>query len=63
MYKEFYPQGKADKFCAQVFNVFDMDGSGKINFIEFLIAISVSTQNDAKKKLRLAFKMYDIGKS
>jgi neurocalcin delta len=63
VYKEFYPQGKADKFCAQVFNVFDMDQSGKINFIEFLIAISVSTQNDAKKKLRLAFKMYDIDRN
>ena len=28
VYKEFYPQGKADKFCAQVFNVFDVDHSG-----------------------------------
>ena len=25
VYKEFYPQGKADKFCAQVFSVFDAD--------------------------------------
>lgn len=60
VYKEFYPQGKADKFCGQVFQVFDLDQSGKINFIEFLIAISTSTQSDPKKKLRLAFKMYDI---
>ncbi len=57
VYKEFYPQGKADKFCAQVFNVFDVDGSGKIDFTEFLIAISVSTQGDVKKKLHLAFRM------
>jgi Ca2+-binding EF-hand superfamily protein len=57
VYKEFYPQGKADKFCAQVFNVFDTDHSGKIDFIEFLIAISVSTQGDTQKKLRLAFQM------
>jgi len=59
VYKEFYPQGKADKFCGQVFNVFDVDHSGKIDFTEFLIAISVSTQGDVKKKLHLAFQMYD----
>jgi len=34
VYKEFYPQGKADKFCAQVFSVFDADNSGKIDFTE-----------------------------
>ena len=55
VYKEFYPNGKADKFCAQVFSVFDADQSGRIDFTEFLIAISVSTQKDVKKKLHLAF--------
>jgi len=63
VYKEFYPQGKADKFCAQVFSVFDADNSGRIDFTEFLIAISVSTQKDIKKKLHLAFAMYDTNKN
>ena len=53
-------KGKADKFCSHVFKVFDSDGSGEIDFTEFLIAISVTAQGDAKKKLVLAFKMYDV---
>ncbi len=56
-YKAFYPQGKADKFCNHVFKVFDFDNSGQIDFTEFLIAISVTAQGDANKKLSMAFKM------
>ncbi|CAF0716342.1 unnamed protein product, partial [Brachionus calyciflorus] len=63
VYKVFYPQGKADKFCNHVFKVFDTDGSGEIDFTEFLIAISVTAQGDARKKLKLAFKMYDVDKN
>ena len=60
----FYNQpGKADKFCNHVFKVFDADGSGLIDFGEFLIAISVTAQGDARKKLILAFKMYDVDKN
>jgi Ca2+-binding EF-hand superfamily protein len=46
-----------------VFKVFDADGSGQIDFTEFLIAISITAQGDAKKKLVLAFKMYDVDKN
>lgn len=60
VYKVFYPQGKAEKFCNHVFKVFDTDGSGLIDFKEFLIAISITAQGDATKKLVLAFKMYDV---
>ncbi len=60
VYKVFYPQGRADKFCNHVFKVFDTDGSGLIDFSEFLIAISITAQGDATKKLVLAFKMYDV---
>lgn len=59
-YQAFYPQGKADKFCGHVFKVFDSDNSGQIDFTEFLIAISVSAQGDASKKISLAFKMFKI---
>jgi len=63
VYKVFYPQGKADKFCSHVFKVFDTDSSGEIDFMEFLIAISITAQGDARKKLTLAFKMYDVDKN
>lgn len=62
-YQSFYPQGKADKFCGHVFKVFDVDQSSRIDFTEFLIAISVTSQGDAKKKLSMAFKMYDMDKN
>ena len=57
VYKSFSFQGKADKFCNHVFKVFDFDDSGQIDFTEFLIAISVTAQGDAKRKLSMAFKM------
>jgi Ca2+-binding EF-hand superfamily protein len=36
---------------------------GQIDFTEFLIAISVTAQGDAKKKLSMAFKMYDMDRN
>ncbi|RNA03141.1 Neuronal calcium sensor 2 [Brachionus plicatilis] len=63
VYKVFYPEGKADKFCSHVFKVFDADGSGEIDFTEFLLAISVTAQGDIRKKLQMAFKMYDMDRN
>lgn len=40
-----------------------IDKSGLIDFSEFLIAISVTAQGDARKKLILAFKMYDVDRN
>lgn len=59
MFKEFYPQGKAEKFAAQIFNVFDADHSGKIDFLEYLIAISTTSSGNIRKKLQMGFKLYD----
>jgi neurocalcin delta len=79
VYKQFYPSGKADKFCSHVFKTFDTDNSGEIgrkfskscynyrrwndwlDFVEFLIAISVTSHGDIREKLNMAFNMY--GKS
>ena len=77
VYKQFYPTGKADKFCSHVFKTFDTDNSGEIgkterlgirqkamkfldllDFVEFLIAISVTSHGDIREKLNMAFNMY-----
>jgi Ca2+-binding EF-hand superfamily protein len=57
IYKQFYPNGKADRFCGHVFKTFDTDCSGEIDFVEFLIAISVTSQGNVKDKLQMAFNM------
>ena len=44
-----------------MFKTFDTDSSGEIDFVEFLIAISVTSQGDITDKLKMAFNMYDIG--
>ena len=62
VYQEFFPRGKSEKFSNEVFKLFDTDHSGKINFIEFLVAISTSDSGDIKTKLHLAFNMYDSSK-
>ena len=78
VYKQFYPSGKADKFCSHVFKTFDTDNSGEIgktkrmgvtgdrranlvsDFVEFLIAISVTSHGDIREKLNMAFNMYGM---
>ena len=59
VYQEFFPKGKAEKFSNEIFKLFDTDKSGKIDFSEFIIAISASDNGDVTKKLHLAFNLYD----
>ena len=61
VYKQFYPTGKAEKFCEYVFRTFDTDGSGNIgknlwwfqsrfneNWLETFLSFSVSSQDKMK---------------
>ncbi len=36
-----------------------MDGSGKIDFTEFLVAVATTSSTDLRKKLKMAFNLYD----
>lgn len=42
VYKQFYPTGKAEKFCEYVFRTFDTDGSSSIGKISLIIIFSTS---------------------
>jgi len=43
-----------------IFNVFDDNKDGSINFQEFVTALSVMTRGDPNEKLEFAFSMYDL---
>lgn len=58
-YQSLYPNGKCEKFCKRIFKIYDTDGSGKIDFVEYMLSISVTASNDMKQKLSLAFKLFD----
>ena len=56
MYRMFFPSGDADSFCKNVFRTFDRDGNGYIDFIEFLMAIDVTSAGSPEERLQWAFR-------
>lgn len=52
--------GDATEFAEHVFRTFDKDGSGTVNFEEFVIGLCVSGDNTSDAQLKWAFDMYDI---
>jgi len=61
-FKEVMKQmGVVDSFLQDlIFNVFDEDKNGSINFQEFVCALSVMTRGSPDEKLEFAFSMYDL---
>ena len=60
MYRMLIPEGNTEKFCKHVFRTFDTDNNGYIDFLEFLLALNVTSSRNPEEKLKWAFKLYDV---
>ncbi|KAK9477157.1 hypothetical protein V1514DRAFT_296852 [Lipomyces japonicus] len=60
IYKQFFPFGDPTSFAEYVFNVFDNDKSGTIDFKEFICALSITARGSVEEKLLWSFQLYDI---
>lgn len=60
IYAQFFPQGDAGQYAHYVFNTFDRQHLGSINFREFVIGLSLLSRGSLQEKLRWAFSLYDI---
>ena len=58
-YKEYYDKDLSDEEINEIFSKVDADGSGEIEYSEFVIATMNEKNLLSKNKLQTAFKMFD----
>jgi len=54
------PQQRTPEFINRLFNAFDTDHSGEIDFSEFMLAMTMCSSDNPEDKLRFCFKSLDV---
>ncbi|CAF4196357.1 unnamed protein product [Rotaria socialis] len=62
IYREFYPSDEPDNYCKYAFTIFDTNHDGLVDFSEFLLEMTATSQGDLDDRLIVSFEMYDISK-
>jgi Ca2+-binding EF-hand superfamily protein len=52
IYQQFFPFGDSTQFAEYVFNAFDINGSGVVEFKEFMVALSITTRGKMEERLK-----------
>jgi len=60
IYQQVFSFGDPGDFADFVFNVFDGDGNGKVDFREFICGLSITSRGSLEEKLEWTFQLYDI---
>ncbi len=60
VYRKRFPHGDPTELSKHLFRVFDSDGDGKLNFIEFMSNVNIIHRGTMQEKVEAAFKLYDI---
>eukprot|EP01122_Echinamoeba_exundans_P010592 TRINITY_DN3997_c0_g2_i1.p1 TRINITY_DN3997_c0_g2~~TRINITY_DN3997_c0_g2_i1.p1 ORF type:complete len:197 (+),score=61.58 TRINITY_DN3997_c0_g2_i1:63-653(+) len=57
------PQQRSEEFINRLFNAFDSDRSGQVDFHEFMLAMTMCSSDNPEDKLRFCFRSLDIDAS
>ena len=60
---DLYADKDTDDFAMAMFNLFDLDGDGQLNFKEYIIGLHRINTGTVEEKLRWLFRLYDLDNS
>jgi neuronal calcium sensor 1 len=52
LYAQFFPFGDAGPFSQMMFNMFDVNRNGKLEFYEYTLALSITTRGKFMEKVK-----------
>lgn len=59
-YTEVFPKNDAHSFADYIFRAFDLDSNSRIDFREFIFALSIHRKGTVEEKLKWLFNLVDI---